>query len=917
MIPKEIMHMFQLLDVDHGRHLGMVELKKFAELKGFDGSDDDWAEEFREVCGKYGWDRRGPDLQQFLAFVRDEDSEGFCLDEEIHDFVYRLEFTDNKHDDAARDDEFQARMGLASAGRAGRKSVPEDDEFQARMGLASAAKAGRKHVPESLMDVDIQSNNSNRRRPEASKEGSPRNRNNTRTRSAPPNKASGPPTPASWGPLQSQHVNHENDARRSPRGRPGSPSRHQTNGQSQIRARSADTRRSRHAKIEQDQEASPLSEGTPCVPQRELTGEVLQFVDWASQQHHWETLRDEFEADDGNQFIVQGSYGRRGLTLQEWTHKLKAMGFDGNAKAAFDEILREAKSEQEEKQSVRKLKLMGYDENGNALFDEVWEDSKNEQEQKQRARTALTAGRGPRYTVFIETISLFQFVRFQTRVQAYGATLSAAHSNSAASRFIKLLQQRRGSMLRAWRLDLDIRGSGKVAYVDFAHACRQLHVMSQAKNIWSSLRLKDDPRPLEFSELGIEEAANLDAFAEVLWNALGLDLEKAWIYMDINSQRWLSLEDFEAGARKLGFDGNVKLIFKGLDSSGLGRVTRRDFEYLRLVTRVAPRKLQAHPGAIADLIQWVQRKLGGVEELIGRLGLMGQNAYISVGDLAVHLAALAFDGDALQAATRAARNDGGNHVTAESLRQLFSSTLPSPATWTASNYQKVNNFPSEQRNGNSPRGAWNNGVCDLVAQNKTKPQGQRQYFSAPERKAGTGAGGENNGKPQKVLQRSRATQKPCWNPGIGSPFHKPTWDDSVFIYADVNKDLPASGRRYFSDSANRPIREEMQVRLKETQSARSLREIAPRPDGQGGSLVVNFLRFVMTRFGSLEKAFRHLDVDRSGFLRQRDFIREVQNVGFTENPNPVFLTLDKHKRGVISMREFLVLQDYRPHSNAR
>jgi len=895
MVPKAIMHMFRLLDVDHGQHLGMEELKKFAKLKGFEGTDDAWADEFREVCGAYGWDRRGPDLQQFMAFVRDEDSPGHCEDWEIDDFNYKLEFTDNKHDEAAR-----------------------DDEFRARLGLATTAKVGRKHVPESLKDADAQSNNSNLRNLDAG--GSPRNKKNGRPRSAPTNKGSGPPTPASWGPLQSQLINHEGDPRRSPRGRPGSPgsaSRQKTTDQSRARARSADARRGPHAqKIEQDHEALPFSEVTLRPPQRELSGDVLQFVDWACHHNVWETMRDLFEADDGNQYIIQGSYGRRGLTLQEWTHKLKFMGFDGNAKAVFNEIVREAKSEHEEKQRVRKLKLVGYDEGGNAVFDEFWEESRSEQEEKQRARKENNGGRGPRYTVFTETVSLFQFSRFQSRVQAYGAALSAAHSNSAAIRFVKLLQQHRGSILRAWRLDLDIRGSGKVAYVDFAHACRQLHVMSQARNIWSSLRNKDDPRPLEFSELGSEEAPNLDAFAEVLWNALGLDLEKAWMFMDVNFQRWLSLEDFEAGARKLGFDGNVKLLFKGLDSSGLGRVTRTDFEYLRLVTRVAPRKLQEHPGAIADLIQWVQRKLGGVEELIGRLGLMGQNAYITVGDLAVHLAALGFDGDALQAATRAARNDGGNHVTAESLRQLFSSTLPSPTTWPLSNYQRAKNSPPELRNCNSARGVWNNGVCDLVAQNRTRPQGQRHYFSAPERKTDMGTGGENNVKPQKVLQRSRTTEKPCWNPGIGSPYHKPTWNDSVFIYADINKDLPASGRHYFSDSADRPIREEMKVRLKGTQSARSLQEITPR-ETHSGSKVVNFLRFVMTRFGSLEKAFTHLDVDRSGYLRQRDFIREVQSAGFTENPNPVFLTLDKQKRGAISKREFLVLSDYRTHSNTR
>eukprot|EP00419_Tripos_fusus_P025767 CAMPEP_0172727552 /NCGR_PEP_ID=MMETSP1074-20121228/91743_1 /TAXON_ID=2916 /ORGANISM="Ceratium fusus, Strain PA161109" /LENGTH=900 /DNA_ID=CAMNT_0013554715 /DNA_START=96 /DNA_END=2798 /DNA_ORIENTATION=+ len=900
MIPKSIMQIFRLLDVDHGQHLGVEELKKFADLHEWDGTDAEWAEEFRELCGTYGWDRRGPDLQQFMAFVRDEDGPGFCDDDKIHKFVQALEFSDNKHDIAQ-----------------------QDDEFQARMGLAMAPKAGRTYIPEGLEVAGLHDNNSNLRSLEVVKEDSPRNKKHTRTRSAPPKKAAGPPTPASWGPLQSQHLNHEDDAKRQIRGYPGSPrvpSRHQVHDQSRTRAISADSRRVRDVQTnQQDQETPPLREVTPRALQRELDSDVLQFVDWASQQHHWESMRDWFEAEDGNQYIVQGSYGRRGLTLPQWTHKVKSLGFGGNAKAVFDEILREAKTEQEENQRVQKLKLMGYDEHGNALFDKVWEESKSEQEEKQRARAAIAGGRGLRYTVFAESVSLFQFVRFQSRAEAYSAALSAADSNSAAGRFVKILQQHRGSILRAWRLDLDIRGSGKVAYVDFAHACRQLHVMSQARNIWSCLRSKDDPRSLEFSELGSVEAANLDAFAEVLWNALGLDLEKAWIFMDINSQCWLSLEDFEAGARKLGFDGNAKLLFKGLDSSGLGRMTRRDFEYLRLVTRVAPRKLQEHPGAIADLIQWVQRKLGGADELIGRLGLMGKNANISVGDLAVHLAALGFEGDALQAATRAARNDGGNHVTAESLRQLFSSTPPSQAILPMRTYPGLKNSASEQWNGNSARGAWNNGVCDLVAQNKTRPQGQRYYFSAPKRNTGMGAEDWENDvqTPPKVLQRSRTTEKPCWNPGIGSPFHKPMWNDSIFDYADVNKDLPASGRRYFSDSANRPVRQEMKGRVKGVQSARSLREATPRTGVHGGSQVMNFLRFVLARFGSLEKAFRLLDVDRSGFLRQRDFIREVQGVGFTENPNPVFLALDKQKRGVISMREFLALQDYRPHSNTR
>jgi len=73
--------------------------------------------------------------------------------------------------------------------------------------------------------------------------------------------------------------------------------------------------------------------------------------------------------------------------------------------------------------------------------------------------------------------------------------------------------------------------------------------------------------------------------------------------------------------------------------------------------------------------------------------------------------------------------------------------------------------------------------------------------------------------------------------------------------------------------------------------------------------VERFVSFVLARFGSLEKAFRRLDVEGSGLLRHKDFIREVQQAGFPEKPEPIFSHIDRQKCGIVSLRDFLALQE--------
>jgi len=603
-----------------------------------------------------------------------------------------------------------------------------------------------------------------------------------------------------------------------------------------------------------------------------LDKDILLFVDWAA--GHWEALHNLFMVEDRNQYVVKGAIGRKGLSPADWAHKLRELGFQGNARVVFEEIAGECR---------------------------------NEKEERRRAHTPMAAAnRSARSSVFSETISLSQLNRFQTRVAAISARWAADRGSSAVSRFAKLLLHQRGSLLRAWRLDVDLRGAGRVAYLDFVHACRRLGVANQARPIWASLRHKEDSRPLEFAELASEEGSNLEAFAETLWNSMGFDLEKAWSFMDVNGQHWLSMEEFESGARKLGFEGNTRLLFRGLDTSGLGRVWHNEFDYLRLVTRVGPRKLQQTCGPVSDLIQWVQRRLGGVDELIALLGLTSANREIGIGDLVVRLAALGFEGDALQAASKAARHDGGTKISAETLSALFS-TAPMPSN-SLNETMRSRGTPSRKRQGlgtGTIKQVWNDGVDDMTALNRTKPKGKRHYFSVPERVQDF-CPPPRKANPHSASSPSlqgRPTQKPCWNPGYGSPAKKPAWNDNVQIFSDINSDLPSCRRKYFSDTSDKPVREAMRTKLQRSQSARALREVSPKASSP--SPVELFARFAVSRFGSPEKAFRKLDVDGSGLLKHRDFNLQVQRAGFAENPNPVFQQLDRHRRGAVSLEEFV------------
>ena len=64
---------FMALDVRRRGYLGSREFRRYAELTGYDGGDELWAEEFSELCSEYGWSTQATQvlLSDFRAFIGD------------------------------------------------------------------------------------------------------------------------------------------------------------------------------------------------------------------------------------------------------------------------------------------------------------------------------------------------------------------------------------------------------------------------------------------------------------------------------------------------------------------------------------------------------------------------------------------------------------------------------------------------------------------------------------------------------------------------------------------------------------------------------------------------------------------------------------------------------------------------------
>jgi len=77
---------FNALDQDGDRRLGLLEMRRFAELSGFEGTEAEWQEEFQMLC-----DPQGCDLNAFGQLIDDDSEDGlFCSDSELVEMLEDL-----------------------------------------------------------------------------------------------------------------------------------------------------------------------------------------------------------------------------------------------------------------------------------------------------------------------------------------------------------------------------------------------------------------------------------------------------------------------------------------------------------------------------------------------------------------------------------------------------------------------------------------------------------------------------------------------------------------------------------------------------------------------------------------------------------------------------------------------------------
>eukprot|EP00413_Alexandrium_margalefii_P014627 CAMPEP_0204535942 /NCGR_PEP_ID=MMETSP0661-20131031/14079_1 /ASSEMBLY_ACC=CAM_ASM_000606 /TAXON_ID=109239 /ORGANISM="Alexandrium margalefi, Strain AMGDE01CS-322" /LENGTH=91 /DNA_ID=CAMNT_0051542449 /DNA_START=60 /DNA_END=332 /DNA_ORIENTATION=+ len=82
---------FQALDAQGRGRLGLLEMRRFADFCGFDGTTLDWAAEYASMCRERRCrEEDGLGLQDFQQLVDDMDGKGYCTDCELTGLLEEL-----------------------------------------------------------------------------------------------------------------------------------------------------------------------------------------------------------------------------------------------------------------------------------------------------------------------------------------------------------------------------------------------------------------------------------------------------------------------------------------------------------------------------------------------------------------------------------------------------------------------------------------------------------------------------------------------------------------------------------------------------------------------------------------------------------------------------------------------------------
>jgi len=126
------------------------------------------------------------------------------------------------------------------------------------------------------------------------------------------------------------------------------------------------------------------------------------------------------------------------------------------------------------------------------------------------------------------------------------------------------LARKYGSVTAAWRLALDLDGSGSVSFTEWTRGLQTAGFSGSMKTTFRALD-GDDSGVVMFSEFIPQGALRLTNFRDKLEQAYGKDLKQAWKKIDRDGNNNLSEKDFEAVLQEIGYTASsARILFVDL-----------------------------------------------------------------------------------------------------------------------------------------------------------------------------------------------------------------------------------------------------------------------------------------------------------------------------------------------------------------
>jgi len=149
-----------------------------------------------------------------------------------------------------------------------------------------------------------------------------------------------------------------------------------------------------------------------------------------------------------------------------------------------------------------------------------------------------------------------------------------------ADEFRKHLKRMCGNVVRAWRLKLDLNGSGGITYNEFGPAVRSLGYEGSIRELWHALD-DDDSGAITVSEIDPKEAEIVEDFKRTVMSQFS-NATHAWQKIAPAGQKTLTKESFKQACNILGWEGDADHLFALLDSNIeiCGHIGIHDIEWL-------------------------------------------------------------------------------------------------------------------------------------------------------------------------------------------------------------------------------------------------------------------------------------------------------------------------------------------------